>query len=135
MSRKQASDLRDCWLIIQPELMVVVVVPCTAEPPQVFISGTNNGNPVSRGESVTLNCSRRAGIPNPTLAFERVGGGRLPPSAVVQQFGSYVTLTFPSFSEEEICVRCVGTNLLGIGEDQTCLKLDGKFIKYCVGNT
>eukprot|EP00117_Sycon_ciliatum_P018230 scpid12394/ scgid16927/ Hemicentin-1; Fibulin-6 len=95
-----------------------------SEPPVVSISGTNTGQPVPRGSGVTLSCTIQQGIPTPQLRWEVVGGGALPQNAITQQINANtITLQLPSF-QEDLCVRCVGTNIIGSNTADECLELD-----------
>ena len=98
-------------------------------PPDVDLTGSNNGRPVPHGSPVTLTCVPLAGQPEPTLRVEPSRGYRQPVGTTSRRVGSNIVLTIPSLTAD-VCFDCEGTSPVGQDVDQECLTILRMYSAY-----
>ena len=112
-------SLRFCTIRLLHDQIVVAcfVLSTTDEPPDVVITGTNNGDPVIYGGPVVLECIPRTGIPLPTVTW-----GRRPNGAVVSTRGNATILRVDRVTQN-FCVDCLGNSVAGTDTETECVNV------------
>ena len=93
---------------------------CLDEPPEIVITGTNNGDPVIYGGPVILECIPHTGIPLPTVTW-----ARRPAGAVVSTRGNATILRVDRVTED-FCVDCLGNSVAGEDTETECVNVRSK---------
>ena len=96
-------------------------------PPEVDLTGTNNGRPVTYDTDVILQCVATAGIPQPDLEVRPSTGFQLPSGTTTTRRGNMVEVTLNNL-REDVCFDCIGLNSVGRDVDVLCLDVLGKWL-------
>eukprot|EP00117_Sycon_ciliatum_P024540 scpid11042/ scgid20575/ Fibropellin-1; Epidermal growth factor-related protein 1; Fibropellin-I; SpEGF I; UEGF-1 len=94
-------------------------------PPEVDLTGTNNGRPVTYDTDVILQCVATAGIPQPDLEVRPSTGFQLPSGTTTTRRGNMVEVTLNNL-REDVCFDCIGLNSVGRDVDVLCLDVLGE---------